>query len=70
MICIRTQSVPRKMTVRSKISETCIRTSVTKKGYQPRTNILKDGKCDLVTDSYSILNMYRNHFFQVLNMLG
>ena len=26
-----------------------------KMGYQPRTNVVKDEKCDLATDSYSIL---------------
>jgi hypothetical protein len=70
MIFIRTQNVPRKMTIRSKISETCIRASVTKKSYQPRTNILKDGKCDLVTDSHNILSRKRNYFSQLLNILG
>jgi len=43
---------------------------VTKKGYQPRKNILKDGKCDLVTDSHSILKRQRNHFSQLLNIQG
>jgi len=33
-----------------------------KKGYQPRTNIVKDVKGDLVTDSHSILARWRNHF--------
>jgi hypothetical protein len=33
-----------------------------KKGYQPRTNIVKDEKGDLVADSYSILARWRNHF--------
>jgi hypothetical protein len=28
-----------------------------KKGYQPRTNIVKDGKGDLVADTHSILAM-------------
>ena len=41
-----------------------------KKGYQPRTNILKDEKGDLVTDSHSILARWRNHFSQLLNMHG
>ena len=30
-----------------------------KKGYQPRTNIIKDETGDLVTDSYSILARWR-----------
>ena len=32
-----------------------------KKGYQPRTNIVKDEKGDLVTDSHSILARWRYH---------
>jgi hypothetical protein len=41
-----------------------------KKGYQPRTDIVKDEKGDLVTDSYSILARWRNYFFQLLNVHG
>jgi len=33
-----------------------------KKGYQPRTNIVKDDKGDLVTDSHSILARWRKYF--------
>ena len=33
-----------------------------KKGYQPRTNILRDEKGDLVADFHSILAGWRNHF--------
>jgi hypothetical protein len=33
-----------------------------KKGYHPRTNIVKDEKDGLVTDSHSILARWRNHF--------
>jgi hypothetical protein len=39
-----------------------------KKGYQPRTNIVKDEKGDLVADSQSILARWRNHFSQLLNV--
>ena len=39
-----------------------------KKGYQPRTNIIKDEKGDLVVDSHSILTRWRNHFSQLLNV--
>jgi len=39
-----------------------------KKGYQPRTNIVKDEKGDLFTDSHSILVRCRNHFSQLLNV--
>ena len=38
--------------------------------YQPRTNVVKDEKCDLVTDSHSILARWRNHFFQLFNVHG
>jgi hypothetical protein len=33
-----------------------------KEGYQPRINVVKDEKCNLVTDSHSILGMWRDHF--------
>ena len=33
-----------------------------KKGYQPRTDIVKDEKGDLVVDSHSILARWRNYF--------
>jgi len=36
-----------------------------KKGYQPRTNIVKDDKGDLVTVSHSILARWRNYFYQI-----
>jgi len=39
-----------------------------KKGYQPRTNIVKDEKSDLVADSHSILARWRNDFSQLLNV--
>ena len=41
-----------------------------KKGYQPRTNIVKDDKGDLVADSHSILARWRNYFTQILNVHG
>ena len=41
-----------------------------KKGYKTRTNLVKDEKGDLVTDSYSILARWRNHFLQLLNVHG
>jgi hypothetical protein len=41
-----------------------------KKGYQPRTNVVKDEKGDLVAGSHSILARWRNHFFQLLNVHG
>jgi len=39
-----------------------------KKGYQPRTNIVKDEKGDFVTDLHSILVRWRNHFSELLNV--
>jgi hypothetical protein len=41
-----------------------------KKGHQPRNNVVKDEKGDLVADSHSILARWRNHFFQLLNVHG
>jgi hypothetical protein len=41
-----------------------------KKGFQPRTNIVKDEKGDLITDSHSILAMWWDHFSQILNVYG
>jgi hypothetical protein len=41
-----------------------------KKGYQPKTNIVKDEKGDLIADSHSILVRWRNHFSQLLNVGG
>jgi len=39
-----------------------------KKGYQHRTNIIKEEKSDLLRDSPSILARCRNHFSQLLNV--
>jgi hypothetical protein len=41
-----------------------------KKGYQPRNNVVKDEKGDLVADCHSILARWRKHFFQLLNVHG
>jgi hypothetical protein len=41
-----------------------------KKGYQPRTVIVKDEKVDSVADCHSIMARWRNYFFQVLNVHG
>ena len=41
-----------------------------KKGYQPRTNTVKDDKGDLVAYSHSILSRWRNYFSQILNIYG
>jgi len=41
-----------------------------KKGYQPRCNIVKDEKGDLVADSHSILARWRKYFSQLFNVHG
>jgi hypothetical protein len=41
-----------------------------KKGYQPKTNIARDEKGDLVRDCRSILARWRNHFLQLFNVRG
>ena len=53
-----------KLTVRSKTLGTCIRgINYFKKGYQPRCNIVKDEKGDLVA-------RWRNYFSQLFNVHG
>ena len=39
-----------------------------KKGYQPRTNIVKGETGGLITGFYSILAGWRNHFCQLFNV--
>jgi len=41
-----------------------------KKGYQPRTNIVKDEKGDLVAESQSIMARWRKYFSQLFNVHG
>jgi len=41
-----------------------------KKGYEPRCNIVKDEKVDIVADTHSILVSWRNYFSQLLNVHG
>ena len=41
-----------------------------KKGYQPRCNIVKDEKDDLVAFSHIIVARWRNYFSQLLNVHG
>ena len=41
-----------------------------KKGYQPRCNIVKDEKGDLVADSHSIVARWRNYFSQLFHVHG
>ena len=41
-----------------------------KKGYQPRSNIVKSEKDDMVIDFHSILVTCRKHFSQLFNIHG
>ena len=44
--------------------------SALKKDYQPRNNIVKDEKGDMVTESHDILVRWRNGFSQLFNVHG
>jgi hypothetical protein len=52
-----------KQTVRIRILEF-------KKGYHHRTNMVKAENGDLLADSHSILNRWKNYFGQLLNVHG
>jgi hypothetical protein len=41
-----------------------------KKGYKPRTNLVKDKRGDLLADPHKILNSWKNYFCQLLNIHG
>jgi hypothetical protein len=41
-----------------------------KKGYQPRTNLVKDERGDLLADPHKILRRWKNYFCQLLNVRG
>ena len=41
-----------------------------KKGYQPRTRIVKDEKDESIADTHSIMARWRNYFSQILNVHG
>jgi hypothetical protein len=41
-----------------------------RKGYQPRTVIVKDEKGDVAVESHSIMTTWRNYFAQLLNVHG
>jgi hypothetical protein len=43
---------------------------ILKKGYQLRTNAVKNEKGDLVTDCHNILARWMNHFSQLFNVHG
>jgi hypothetical protein len=50
------------------VRDLCRGISDLNKGYQLRANIIKDEKCDLVTDSHIILARWRNHYSQLFNI--
>jgi hypothetical protein len=50
------------------IGDLCRGINEFKKGYQPRSTIVKDEKGDLLADSHNILNRWKNYFFQLLNV--
>jgi hypothetical protein len=41
-----------------------------KKGYQPRSNIIKDENDNLIADPQNVLNRWKNFFNQLLNVHG
>jgi hypothetical protein len=41
-----------------------------KKGYQPRNNLVKDERDDLLADPHKILNRWKNYFSELLNIHG
>jgi hypothetical protein len=41
-----------------------------KKGYEPRTNLVKDKRSDILADPHVILNRWKNYFCQLLNVHG
>jgi hypothetical protein len=61
---LKTKSNELKTNVRTRISENCIRASVTLK------NIVKDKKGDLVADPHSTFARWRNYFSHLLTVRG
>jgi hypothetical protein len=58
-------------TVRIRIPQTGIRSiNEFKKGYQPRTNLVKGKRSDQLGDPRKILNKWKNYFCQMLNVHG
>jgi hypothetical protein len=39
-----------------------------KKGFQPRTNLVKDERGELLADPHKILNRWKNYLCQLLNV--
>jgi len=60
-----------KQTVQTGVSDNLYRAiNDFKKGYELKTNMVKDEKSDLVAGCHSVLTTYRNRFPQLLNTRG
>jgi hypothetical protein len=68
---IKTKLTSLNQTVRIRTSEARVwGINEIKKGYQPRTNLVKDERGDLVADTHNILNRWKNYLCQLLNVHG
>jgi len=56
--------------IKTNIRDLCRGVNDFRKGYRPRTNIVKNEKGDLVADSHSILARWWKHFSHLLNIHG
>jgi hypothetical protein len=59
-----------RQTVRTKLLETYRGINVCKKGYQPRSNLVKDENDDLLADLHNISNRGKNYFCELLSVHG
>jgi hypothetical protein len=57
-----------KQTLGTKIWDFYRHINESKKGYQPRSNVIKDEDGDLLADFHTILNRLKNYFCQLLNV--
>jgi hypothetical protein len=55
-------------TKNKKVSDLYGRINEFKWGYQPRNNLVTDENGDLLADSHSSLNRWKNYFSQLLNV--
>jgi hypothetical protein len=56
----KTKLITLKQTIRTKILDLYRGINEFEKGYQPRTNLIKDENGDLLSDSHSVLNRWKN----------
>jgi hypothetical protein len=52
------------------IRDLCREISQLKKGYEPKTNLVKYGNGDLFANSHSVLQRWKNYSCQLLNVHG